>query len=356
MAISWDSARSLILFFGPILLPKAISYYRSVRTASRAHGLAVQPVPRQVRLALALLFLVAAVCLVKTLPPFAPENVFAATQSRLQIPVDVLFNRLAALRPAGSLGRRDLALRAKFINLESRLLYLQFGPGPLADCPFCNADEPRSYFYYALTDTLWPHLANTAVVALVTSPSWTGTHGSQWRTLSLMAAGALATLEVYLISSYDYQANARALRLQDVDMFFWSMRVYRLVALVALDALLGWLIYLSATNRAFVRPITPAERVDTAVRNLLSVKSKMSAMGIIKNTALRDEELRARCQAYWAHEVHLMREVMEERDVIEGINDALSNRIDMQTILRDADAYSQSVLQPLQQQMDSNGA
>ncbi|PNY29629.1 Uncharacterized protein TCAP_00454 [Tolypocladium capitatum] len=350
MAIPWDSIRSLLLFFGPILLPKAVSYYRSVRSASRSGGLAPQPVPAAARPALALLFFLAAAGLLKTLPPLAPENLFAATQSRLQIPVDVLFNRVAALRPAGALTRADEVLRAKFVNLESRLLYLQFGPHVLADCPFCSVDEPKSYFYYALPAILWPHLANLIAVTVVTSPSWTNTYGSQWRTLATIAGFVLAGLEVYLVSSYGYQANARALRLPDVDFFYWSVRNYRLVALAALDGLLGWVLYLSSTNRAFAQPPSPAERVELVSRGLMSIKSRMNAVGIVKNTALRDEDLRARSQAYWAHEVRLMREVMEEREVIEGVNDALSNRIDIQTISRDAGAYSRSVLQPLHQE------
>ncbi|POR32966.1 Uncharacterized protein TPAR_06875 [Tolypocladium paradoxum] len=350
MAIPWGSIRSLLLFLGPILLPKAISYYRSVRSASRARGLAIQPVPAPARTALALLFFLAAVCLLKTLGPLAPENLFAATHSRLQTPVDVLFNRVAALRPGSALTRSDEVLRAKFVNLESRLLYLQFGPDVLADCPFCSVDEPKSYFYYALPAILWPHLANLIAVAVVTSPSWTSKYGSQWRALATIAGFVLAGLEVYFVGSYGYQANARALRLADIDFFYWSTRNYRLVALAALDGLLCWVIYLSSTNRAFARPPSPAERVELVSRGLMTVKSRMNAVGIIKNTALRDEDLRARSQAYWTHEVRLMREVMEEREVIEGVNDALSNRIDIQTISRDAEAYSQSVLQPLHQE------
>ncbi|KND92493.1 hypothetical protein TOPH_02672 [Tolypocladium ophioglossoides CBS 100239] len=350
MAIPWDSIRGLLLFFGPILLPKAVSYYRSVRSASRAGGLAVQPVPGPARTALALLLFLAAACLLKTLPPFAPENLFAATQSRLQIPVDVLFNRVAALRPGNALTRSDEALRAKFVNLESRLLYLQFGPDVLADCPFCSVDEPKSYFYYALPAILWPHLENLIAVAVVTSPSWTSKYGSQWRALATIAGFILAGLDVYFISSYGYQTNARALRLPDIDFFYWSTRNYRLVAFAALDGLLGWVLYLSSTNRAFAQPPSPAERIELVNRGLMSVKSKINAVGIINNTALRDEDLRARSHAYWAHEVRLMREVMEEREVIEGVNDALSNRIDIQTISRDAEAYSQSVLQPLHQE------
>ncbi|KAH8706394.1 hypothetical protein BGZ61DRAFT_350558 [Ilyonectria robusta] len=348
MAIPWDSIRSLVLFFGPVLLPKAISYYRSLRAASAARSAPIQPVPPPIRLALALLGGLALACLVKTLPVFAPENLFLATQSRLQIPVDVLFNRVAAGRPHNILTLVDERLRARFVNLESRLLYFQFGPEVVARCPFCSADEPKSYFYYALPALLWPHIANLVVIAVVTSSSLTGRHGGQWRSLATIGACVIAALDVWLVSSYNYQANARALRLPDIDFFFWDLRVYRLLAVAALDAVLAWLLYLSSTNRAFVEPPSVAQRVDMANRTLLLVRSKLSALGIVKNTALRDEDLRSRSQAYWAHEVRLMSEIMEEREVIEGVNDALGNRIDIQTITRDADSYAQNVLQPLQ--------
>lgn len=347
MAISWGSIRSLVIFFGPILLPKAIAYYQSIRQKSRLQKLAIRQPPFNVQVALGLLAALSLSYLVASLPLFAPENLFHLTDSRLQIPVDVLFNRLASIRHNGALTAADQALRARFVNLESRLLYLQYGPGALAECPFCAADEPRSYFYYALPDLLWPHLLNLVAVAVVTSPTWTGRHGGQWRTLATIAAGVLGALEIYLVSVYNYQGNARSLRLPELDMFYWSMRSYRLIALAGLDAGLAWVLWLSATNRAFATPPSPAERVESANRALMAVRSKVSALSIVRNTTMRDEELRARLQAYWAHEVRTMSEIMEDRDVIEGVNDALSQRIRIQDITRDAESYAQSVIEPI---------
>jgi hypothetical protein len=82
------------------------------------------------------------------------------------------------------------------------------------------------------------------------------------------------------------------------------------------------------------------------VRALGGTKGKVNAAGVVKNTVLRDEELRGRSTAYWAHEVRLMREMMEEREVVEGVNDALVNRIDIGGIERDAEAYARAVLMP----------
>ena len=343
-----SSIKSLLLFFGPILLPKAIAYYRSVRAAPAIHGIPIRPVPQNVSRALIILFITATAFLLKTLPLFSPENVFSLTSSRLQIPTDVLFTRLSALRTTG-LTTSDEVLRSKINSLESRLLYFQFGPDAIIDCPACNAEDPKSYLYFALTAILAPHLFNLCILALVTSGLFIGKEAGIWRTTAIIGAATLALAEIYFVSSYEYQGNARATRLEDIDTFFWKMRVYRGIGIAALDGVVGWMIYLSSTNRAFLNPPSTAERVEATTRILDTVRSKMSAMGIVRNTVNRDEELRNKTLGYWAHEGRLMSELMEERDVIEGVNNALESRINLQTITADAENYAQNVVGPLHQ-------
>ncbi|KAK8094529.1 hypothetical protein PG997_001214 [Apiospora hydei] len=342
--ISWGTTKSLLLFFGPMLLPKAIGYYRTLRAGPAAQGLRIRPVSPQVARTLYVLAITVLIYLVISFPFFAPENLFVRTQSRLQIPTDVLFTRLTSLRPGNILTDADQVLRAKFVNLESRLLYLQFGPDVLADCPFCNSDDPRSYFYYAFPALLAPHLLNLVVLSASTSDWLSGREGPRWRTTVVMASSLIAALDVYLVHSYNYQANSRATRLVDLDMHYWDMRAYRAIALALVNAAFAALLYLSATNRAFAAPPDPAERVEAATRALLLTKSKVNAVGIIKNTSIRDEDLRRRVEAYWTHEGRLMREVMEEREVIEGVNDALENRINIDAISRDAESYATNML------------
>jgi hypothetical protein len=110
---------------------------------------------------------VAAAFLVKSLPALSPENLFTRTESRLQIPTDVLFNRVAALRPDNRLTRSDEVLRTKFVNLESRLLYLQYGPDALANCPFCASDDPRTYLWYAVPAIVAPHRITQIEIARI---------------------------------------------------------------------------------------------------------------------------------------------------------------------------------------------
>jgi hypothetical protein len=311
-------------------------------------------VPPSVSRALIILFITATAFLVKTLPLFSPENIFSLTSSRLQIPTDVLFTRLLALRPTG-LTPSDEILRSKINSLESRLLYFQFGPDVIIDCLVCNAEDPKSYFYFALPAILVPHLFNLCILALVTSGLFTGKEATIWRTSATIGAAVVALAEVYFLSSYNYQGNARATRLEDIDAFFWKMRVYRGIGIAALNGVIGWMLYLSSTNRAFLNPPSTAERVQASTRILDTVRSKMSAMGIVRNTINRDEELRNKSLGYWVHEGRLMGELMEEREVIQGVNNALESRINLHTITADAENYAQNVVGPLQAVPGMNG-
>ncbi|KAJ4307161.1 hypothetical protein N0V88_000540 [Collariella sp. IMI 366227] len=202
MAIPWGTIKSLLIFFAPILLPRALALYRRATT----------PPPRPTNNPAPSLPLLRAILLLLLTTLFLALPSFPRSRKHLhQNPI-----------PPANTRRPDYALRAKFASLESRLLYLQYGPETVGTCPFCTSDEPRAYLYYALPELLAPYL----------------------------------------------------------------------------------------------------------------------------NTVLRDEELRGRGNAYWAHEVRLMREMMEEREVIEGVNDALQNRIDIRGVERDAEAYAKAVLMP----------
>ncbi|PVH84410.1 hypothetical protein DL98DRAFT_484893 [Cadophora sp. DSE1049] len=347
MAVSWGTIKSLLLFFGPILLPKGIAYYRSIRAAPSIHGISIRPIPPHVVRALTILFVTSAIFLLKTFPLFNPENIFTLTQSRIQTPTDVLFTRLSALRPAG-LTATDTLLRNRLNSLDSRLLFFQFGPSVLAECTFCNSDDPNSYLYYSLPSILAPHIFNLVILALVTSGLFIGKEGAIWRTTATVGAACLALLEIYLVASYQPQVNARATRAEDLDFFFWKMRMYRGIGLAALDALLGWMLYLSSTNRAFVTPPTTPERIEISTRILDTARAKLNATGILRNTILRDEELRGRNSAYWIREGQVMGSVMEERAVVEGVNNALENRIDMARISADAEGYVKGIFAPMQ--------
>ncbi len=150
------------------------------------------------------------------------------------------------------------------------------------------------------------------------------------------------------MASYRYQDNKTATRLEDLDFFYWKDEFYRHIALAVLDGLLGYVLYLSSTNRAFINPPSTAERIETSLKIFDSARNKISTVGVVKNTVNRDEDLRNRSQSYWIHEGRVMNEVMEEGEVVRGVNDALENRIKMGEITREAETWANRVIGPLQ--------
>ncbi|KAI1325890.1 CHD5-like protein-domain-containing protein [Xylariaceae sp. FL0255] len=345
VALSWGTVKSLLLFFGPILLPKAIGYYRAIRASSQRAHQPIRPLSSPAQRALTILISISLAFLILAIfPPFTPENIFKQTQSRLQAPTDVLFTRLSSIRPGYQLTESDEALKQKLVSLDARLLYLQYGPDVVAGCTFCVSDEPRMYFYYALPALAAPHLANLVAVSLATSGPLSGPSAARWRRIAALSGAVLAALDLWVVGTYNTNANARAKSLPEMDMFFWTSRFYRLLSLVVLNAGVSALIYLSDTNRLFVLPPDPAARVEALGKHLHYVKGKLSGVGIVKNTMLRDDELRDRTAAYWTHEGTLMRDVMEDREVVEGVNDALANRIKITDVTRDAETFAGNML------------
>lgn len=317
-------------------------------------------------------------------PSLAPENIFTKTDSRLQISTDVLFNRLSALRSeqahdsdvASATGSGsgtffiplDEQLRPRLVSMESRYLYAAYGPDVVANCLFCAADDVRSYLFYILPELLFPHLLNLVVIGVATSSLLCSTAemsapsrglrdntavrvrkaARQWRPTATYVAVVLAVVDVYLLYTTDPLANKSAKRLAEVQWFFWRYRTLRFFSIAFLDFAGAFLVWLSGTNRAFiVGGSSAAERVHESIRGLHAVKAKISAAGIVKNTTTRDAELRKRSDTYWAHEVALMGEVMQDREVLEGINDALASRLHLVNIQRDAEAYTDNVFRPM---------
>ncbi|KFY23736.1 hypothetical protein V491_02443 [Pseudogymnoascus sp. VKM F-3775] len=341
--LTYQSIKSVLIFFGPMLLPKAIGYYRSFRENSKKGGRPIRPIPPAVARALGILFVISVILLIATLPIFSEENIFKKTQSRIQIPVDVLFTRLTAIRPHG-LTELDLRLREKLVSLESKLLYLKFGPDAIGNCLFCKADDHRSFYYYTMSSVLTPHVFNLAVLAVATSGMFVGEEGRVWRRFATICSVIIAVVDMSYLSEYDHKLNAKATRLEDLDMFFWRTHTYRYVVLAGLDALVGWLLFLSSTNRAFVIPVSPAERLETTTKVLDSARSKMSAAAVLLNTVNRDETLRGKADGYWVNENRVMSEIMGEREVVDSVNNTLQSRVNMAAITLDADSYSKNMM------------
>ncbi|KAK7748055.1 hypothetical protein SLS53_001307 [Cytospora paraplurivora] len=345
MAITWGTIKSLVIFFGPILLPKAINWYRSARAAQNsAQKAPIRPLSTRSLAAVTFLVSTAILLAVYTLPILSPENVFAVTRSNPTTSNNLILSRLATLRP---LTPRDDVLHDKFESKASKLLYYKYGPAALIDCPFCNSQDPTTYLIYAAPGAAALHLANAVLLGIATSRSISGPAGAQWRALATYAGLAAAAADMYFLAQWDHVAgNDKARVLSEVTFFHWNLRAYRYLALAGLDLLLAGVLYLSGTNRMFLVAPSASERVDAVAAGLRRTRARLQSAGIIRNTTARDGELRAAEARYWAFEVMTNQEAMESVEVVESMRDAVENRrIDLDAIGQDAESYALNVLQ-----------
>lgn len=216
----------------------------------------------------------------------------------------------------------------------------------LADCPFCNSQDPNTYLLYAAPSVASMHLLNAVLIGIATSESVTGKAGNQWRSLATYTAVALTAVDGYMLAQWDHIAgNERARVLGEIFFFYWTARISRLLCLAALDLVLAGVLYLSTTNRMFVVASTVSERIDLATAALGHVNMKVRSANVLKNTVARDGELRAIDAGYWAHEGMVMQEAMESEEVVNSMRDAVENRrLNPEAMDQAAEQFSQQVI------------
>ncbi|KAK0281114.1 hypothetical protein LTR91_000293 [Friedmanniomyces endolithicus] len=340
--VSWQTVQSLLFFFGPLLLPRTLATYRSIRSRPAAQ---IRPLPPATSYALGVLFFSGLIAFLSTLPFFSPSNIFRQTQSRLQTPAGVLLTRLAALRPLTAADEK-LRLVLDDGGLDARLLYARFGPHVLGSCPFArpgDVDAKQMYLLYALPSILAPHLLHLLALGIATSGLLSGREGARWRTVACIAGVVLGAAEVWFIANYDDKHNMRSTRVGEIDFVHWKLQVWRGLAIAAVDGVLGWVIWLQATGRAFLAPPPAAERISDHTRLLEVLLGKARGLGVLRNGTVRDGALRGKVDEYWVKEREVMKDVFEQPEVVEAQRNAL-RRIDIVRIGREAEAYVDSVL------------
>lgn len=331
-------------------MPKVIQFYKSAKAPP---GTIPIPLPASTSRALTGLFVCACIFLISTIPLFGTTNIFQLTQSRLQAPTPVLFNRLAAIRPLTAV---EDALQATFkeSGLEARLAYLRFGPDVIANCRLTDprdAGAESVYLFYALPSILAPHIAHLLVLGIATSGLIAGRDASRWRLLASVVGFALAVGEVVAVATYNQQRNAASSRPSEIDWFFWKIRLYRGLCSATVDGVLGRIIYMSATKQAFIVPKSSPERIEETSSLLENALAKTRGLGIVRNTTFRDTSMRQRVERYWIHQEAVMRAVFEESEVTGALNEALQT-MDVPTIAQQADGFVEGVLGLAQDQPD----
>ena len=257
----------------------------------------------------------------------------------------MLLARLAAIRPTTP---SDERLRQVLDDggLDARLLYARFGPNVLASCPFTlpgDIDSSRTYLLYAAPTILAPHLLHLFALGVATSRGLSGVEGSRWRTVATIAGIVLAAADFWFIANYDDRPNARSTRLSEVDFIYWKLQVWRGLAIAAIDGLLGLVIWLQATNRAFLTPTPINERLLDHGKALEGILGKARGLGIVRNGVVRDAGLRQKVEDYWVKEGEVMKDVFEQPEVLEAQRHAL-RRVDVARVGREADTYLDTLL------------
>ena len=162
--------------------------------------------------------------------------------------------------------------------------------------------------------------------------------------MAALLGSCLAIADCYMVGAYDWKGNSRATRAEDLDFFYWRMRTIRGLAIAALDVGLAGLLWASSTNRLFVIPVSSAERLEAATKIMEATRAKLGAVGIIRNVTVRDENLRKKAETYWKREGDIMGEVMDEKEVVEGIRGALeSGRMNVTVVEEEAKRYAESI-------------
>ncbi|EFQ98804.1 hypothetical protein MGYG_01820 [Nannizzia gypsea CBS 118893] len=323
--LSYDNIKALAIFFAPIIIPKAIALFRSVRSHFTNRP-PLQPLPTLASRALNILFFSTALFLAFSLTPGSnilsstssgTNDIFKLTDSRFNTPTELLFTRLRRLGGRFEVeSEHDSTLKKLFVSPTARGVYLQLGSEPLIACPFCSLDSSITYLlYYLPFNTLVPHLFHFLVIGIATSSSIVGTKIATWRKKFLLGSVVLLVIELCVIlratsplfslskSSASGQRNKwTEIYAQHPDApasLHVQLSTLRPLAFTIFDAICAALIYLSATNRLFYTLPTPTEQLLSAsTATMLAAMSKLQTLSVTRSVIARDPELSAKYDAY----------------------------------------------------------
>ena len=215
----------------------------------------------------------------------------------------------------------------------------------MGNCPFCNTDDARSYFYYALPEIFTPHVLNMVALGLATSAGIAGREGSRFRTLATVIGCILALVEVTAWWQYDWKANARVLRPGDMWQFYGWVRLGRCLGLAVADIGFAGLLWATSSNRIMVVPPRAEERIDEVMRLLGASGGKMTAAGIVRNVVARDSSLKGKSGEWFEEESRRMDRITADEEVKASIAQAKAQgRIDIDKLKPDAERYAEGLV------------
>ena len=163
--------------------------------------------------------------------------------------------------------------------------------------------------------------------------------------LVAVAGSVLALMDCAIHNGYEWKANSRVSRAEELVFFYWTMRVVRGIVISLLDAGIAALLWVSSTNRMFVIPMTSAERLEIVAKTMEGTRGKLGGIGVVRNATYRDETLRRQTDEYWKNEKSFMGEIMDEREVVDGIRNTLeSGRLDLNGLEEEATRFADGIV------------
>lgn len=342
---TFESVKTLAYSLGPFVLPYLYSSFKKYQRYVQTHQAKRRPVPRRIGLVLNLLFIATIAAIVSSFYAFSYENLITKTNSRIQTPQNVLWERVASKRPGHNLTLLDEKLKDRLASTDGRCLYLMHGPDVTGNCPFCSSDEPRTFLYYALPAILSPHLFNMIVLGLATSSNVAGKEGNRFRTPVVLLGCLFAASEILIWLNFDWKTNASVTKGTDLFHFFGWARLGRGAGIAIIDSGLAWFLWATSTNRLMVISPPARERVDEVLKQLGTTSKRLTAMGIIRNATVRNEELHQKELDHWKIDEAKMQEVVSHKSVQKAMLKAKSQgRLDADKLERDAQAYVEAIL------------
>lgn len=192
-----------------------------------------------------------------------------------------------------------------------------------------------------------PHLSHIAVLGLVTSSVFSR-FGKLWRTQAVIGAVILFLVEMWFVglSGDHYMHNSIARSEKDIIWTHWRMRIVRGIGIAMLDGLLGYALFLTGTRRWSVGWETEAveETMDAIGKTLERASGRLQAGNFIKQTVMRDKELREKAVEFWVAEEDLGKEMDANEEVQKVKMSSLPSRMDLDQLTREATARSEGLL------------
>ncbi|KAK6517227.1 hypothetical protein TWF506_007095 [Arthrobotrys conoides] len=338
--VSWATLQTIAFLFGPILVPKLIAIVRSVNLRRTS----TQALDSRTRLSLNVLTLTVFLALASSLSYFQSENIIKATGARLLLtPNDVLLRRFENLRlqqGLEGLSSTDVVLLSTLKTREGRLLYAAYGPKPLTECTWCSISDPSSYLYYSAPAIAAPHIANIAILGLVTS-SLSSKVARSFRISATMAGLGVALGEFGLLYNHDLLQNTQATLTKDINWYHWRLLTYRGLAIAAVNCVLGVVTYLTATGRYGSSGVSDLEKIEALSKSLDVGVSHVRTSLFVKSTATRSESSLNTISEFWRTEAANRRNIASE---VEDTKNQVLERVNLNSINDEAFKFTSNLI------------